>query len=305
MPPKAPPPPPEDNGEDPNATPEPVEPLTEEEVALRKQKFEEIFVDCTADDAKMASLKEKEGNSNYTDSKPLTYSELDFSSLHEVLEIIKRDHKPLYDKKGVFLDLGSGAGKVCIAAGLLHSFEKVVGIEKINCLAEFATAALTKYREIQIDNVEKVEIELLNGDFLTDGTLDELAEKVTICLAVATCFEEEELKRIEALAAKMPGESIFIMLGQRLPESIIIEENKEPAKRRLLALKKGLAVRGVHPNSVEIEVPPPDNDPKGWHEVLCKELELEWGKSTCFMFKKVPIPAEEEEEQPVDVENQQ
>jgi hypothetical protein len=36
---------------------------------------------------------------------------------------------PKLSSGGVFYDLGSGAGKLALAASLLHDFDKIVGIE--------------------------------------------------------------------------------------------------------------------------------------------------------------------------------
>lgn len=43
---------------------------------------------------------------------------------------------------GVFVDLGSGTGKACIAAALLHPFEAVRGIETLEGLHRFAIDAI-------------------------------------------------------------------------------------------------------------------------------------------------------------------
>ena len=55
--------------------------------------------------------------------------------------MVKEKDMPLFANKGVFVDLGSGSGKACLAAQLLHPFEKVVGIETIQCLHDFANKA--------------------------------------------------------------------------------------------------------------------------------------------------------------------
>merc|ERR1711988_650481 len=90
--------------------------------------------------------------------KGLTYSEVSMEIVHMLLNKIKGESgiAKLYAGKGVFLDLGSGCGKGCIAAGLLHPFEKVVGVEVVSCLCDAATAAYTTLGEAALpDGVVK------------------------------------------------------------------------------------------------------------------------------------------------------
>lgn len=240
---------PEDEG------PQIVEPLPDEALDSRRELFNSIFRECSADVAKKASLAEREQR-ELLDAQSLTYGEVDLDTLHDILNTVKREHGPLYHNRGIFLDLGSGAGKACVAAGLLHPFQRVVGIEHLQCLNDFAVAAQEKYVAATLpDSGMKPEIELLKGDFIADmeEKLEPIVSEVVILLVVATCFSEEQMEAVAKLAEKMPGGSIVVSFTQMLPESVV---NQEAG---------------------------------GWTLVHSELKQMMWGRSTCFIFKKVPV----------------
>lgn len=272
--------------------PQPVQPLPDEELEVRQACYDSIFAEFGAIDLKEKSRAERKENEKQ-DIKSLTYSELDVPTMHQLLNKVKRDHGPLFESKGIFLDLGSGAGKACIAAGLLHPFQKVVGIECMQCLNSASTAAAAKYQEAQLpEGVIKPEVEFIQGDFVSEfeAKLEAIAPEVVVCLAVSTCFGEAELNAMGTMASKMPDESVFITFTQGLPESLVIDLDRNPAQRRCVAVKKALAKRGVEPSSVEINVEPPANDPFGWTLVHTERMQTLGGASTCFIYKKIVVP---------------
>jgi len=283
--------------------PQPVPELPDEELEVRQSCYDSIFAEFGAIDLKEKSRAERKENEKL-DIKSLTYSELDVPTVHQLLNKVKRDHGPLFEGKGIFLDLGSGAGKACIAAGLLHPFQKVVGIETMQCLHNAATAAQLKYQEAQLpEGTVKPEAEFIQGDFVSEfeAKLEAIAPEVVVCLAVSTCYGEAELNAMATMAGKMPDGSIFIAFTQGLPESLVIDLDRDPAQRRLVAMKKALAKRGVEPSSVEVQVEPPVNDPFGWTLVHTESMQTLGGASTCYIYKKLVVeglrpepPAEEE-----------
>jgi len=233
--------------------PEIVPPLEDEVFQERNELFDQIYEECPPNLAKKASLEERE-KASLLDANHLTYGELDMSTLHSVLNAVRQDYGPLYANKGVFLDLGSGAGKACIAAGLLHPFAKVVGIETLQSLTTFATAAHEKYKEVPLpDGVTKPEIEFIKGDFVADfeAKIKPIAADVVICLAVATCYGANEMKAIGELASAMGENSIMITFSQMIPDAAA--------------------------NSIN----------GGWSLVRSTSMEMIWGQTTCFIFKKV------------------
>lgn len=276
--------------------PQPVLPLTEEELEERQRHYTEIFIEVTANVLKVASLNERK-EAELTEDKGLTYGELDFPTLHLLLNKVTTDLGPFFPSKGVFLDLGSGAGKQCIATALLHPFQKIIGIETLQSLHDRANTALEQFKALQLpEEFVRPEIEFIKGDFVAefDSKLEPLAPEITVCLAFATCFGEAQLQAMAKLADKMPDGAVFITISQGLPEQCIAYDGvKDPARRRFLATKQALAKRGVDPDSVEIVVPPLP-EPIGWMLRHTVEVELVWGQAACFIFQKVDPPKAEE-----------
>lgn len=240
-------------GEQVDEGPQPVPPLPDEALEGRLELFKQIFSDCSADVAKKASLAERQA-SERLDVPSLTYAEVDFEILHDILNTVKREHVSFYANTGVFVDLGSGAGKACVAAGLLHPFQRAVGIEQLQCLNEFAMAAIAKYKDVTLpDGASKPEIELIQGDFVADMVekLEPIASEISMLLVVATCYGEDQMKAVAMLAKMMPAGSIVVTFTQPLPDSVIGREAGS------------------------------------WALVRSEQKKMMWGSSTCFIFKKV------------------
>jgi len=295
--------------EEPPPPPEPVPVLEQEDFETRVPLFDEIFIDCKADAAKLASINERkslftappaeEGEENQgadeeaqKKGKTLMYGEVSINTLHKLLNCVKQQALPLFPGEGYFVDLGSGAGKTCVAAALLHPFEKVVGIECLQCLNDMATAALAKYGEAALpEGVAKPEVTFSKGDFLADfeGTCDPVVEKTAVAFAHATAFGEEQMKALERYAEKMPDKSYFITIGQALPDSTTFGENRHPLQRTAVLVKEALGKRGCDPSTTEVPALP-QYDEVGWVEVHTEEIELAWGPSKAFVYKKIPGP---------------
>jgi len=244
-------------GEEP-LPPEVVPPLLDPEakaafIEERDGIFNRLFEDCAPNLAKKASLDEREKGS-LLEENHLTYGECDVIQMLEILNEVREHYGPLYKGQGIFLDLGSGAGKACIAAGLLHPFQKCVGIEQLGCLDTFAKAALLKYQEEAFPDGEvKPEIEFMKGDFVAEmeGRLKPIAPQVAVCLAVATCFGEAQLKAMGELANAMAEGAVFVSFTQMLPDFAT------------------------------------NNHDGPWTLLLSKKTTMSWGDATYFIMKKV------------------
>jgi len=274
---------------------QPVPVLEDERVAEMEQVWKDVFAELPANKVKLASIEERKAAEKESDQS-LSYSELDLNTVNLIMNILKNQHIDLFAGKGLFVDVGSGCGKACVAAALVHPFEKVVGVETMQCLHDFATAAQAKYTEAPLpEGVAKPELQFIKGDFVADmaGTLEPLAPQISVCLAVATCFGEEQLNALASLASKMEDNSIFVMISQPLPDSVIGGDKKLPAERYRDQLKIALAKRGTDPASVDIEKSPPDAKPGGWRQVDVQEVQCAWGSTQCFVFKKLPLPVDE------------
>jgi len=233
-----------------------AQPLPDEELGDYRKLFHSIFRDCTPDVAKRASLTERE-NASLTEEQSLTYSELDINAMHKILNLVKREFGTLRVGRGTFLDIGSGAGKALIAAGLLHPFQRLVGIERLECLSDFAAAASEKFRTAALPSrSSKPEVQLLRKDFVQSAEEQELqllVPEVVLCLAVSTCYGEAEMRAVGTLSRQMPSGSILITFTQELPESCLHTEAGD------------------------------------WTLVHKESMTFMWGESTCFIFKKVPV----------------
>ena len=76
----------------------------------------------------------------------LTYGEIEFSSFAEIFYNIKNNYGGI--PAGPFYDLGSGTGKGCLAAALLHpGFEECFGVELLKGLYDVSTQIHQTYVE--------------------------------------------------------------------------------------------------------------------------------------------------------------
>jgi hypothetical protein len=66
-------------------------------------------------------------DSNFSKASSLVYSEIDFHSFMDMMEMVK--DSGLLPAGGEFADLGCGSGKPVFAAALSHNFEKCLGVE--------------------------------------------------------------------------------------------------------------------------------------------------------------------------------
>merc|ERR1719163_267317 len=221
---------------------QPIPPLDEEQVQERSKLWEDIFADYPVNNIKKASIEERKANGKEEDST-LTYGEIDFGIVNNIITMLKNQHTRLYAGTGIFLDLGSGCGKACVAAALSHQFEKVVGIETMACLDECAQKANEKYKEVALAGdppPEKAEIQFIKGDFVADlaATLEPFAPSVAVCVAVATCYGDEQLNALATLADKMSDNAIFVTYSQVLPDWVMGGDKKLPQERYRNHLKE-------------------------------------------------------------------
>ncbi|CAE7186471.1 Stard7 [Symbiodinium pilosum] len=209
------------------------------------------------------------------------------------VNFVKEKCGPLFPNQGVFLDLGSGVGKNCLAAALLHPFQKIIGVEALQSLNDVETAVQAKFAEVELpEGMTKPELSFVKGDFVAefDSVLETIAPEVTFAVVVATTFGDPEMQAVAKLAQKMPEGASLVTVTQKLEDSLVVDVNREPRKRRALATRKALAQRGVEPKGIEIELEPAENDPNGWRLKHSDSVELEWGTTSCYLYKKYTYP---------------
>ena len=97
----------------------------------------------------MASHAARNQNGSIYDKhrKSLKYGEIPYQTLAMALQKIKTVYKGLRFRNDVMYDLGSGTGKVCIAAALYHaSFQKIIGIELLKELHDVSIQLLQSFQ---------------------------------------------------------------------------------------------------------------------------------------------------------------
>lgn len=111
-----------------------------------------------------------------------TYGELLYPSLIKLLKTLD------YTDEDVFLDLGSGMGKLVLAVFLRTSFKKVIGIEGSDTHHQQAVNIFNKVKSILPDIFTKGTLELIQGNFL-----DFDFNQASIIYTCSTCFTQELL----------------------------------------------------------------------------------------------------------------
>jgi hypothetical protein len=163
---------------------------------IQRSAFEEIIGNYSSEVCKEASRQERENNSLTRSS--LTYGEVDFTSLAEVLEIISQTYGPI-PKTGTFYDLGSGSGKGVISAALLHSFHKCVGVELLQGLWDISQEIKLSYEQLRLSLIEKngeiwselPDVEFVNADLFSVDWSD-----AGFIFVNSTCFEQQMMDKI-------------------------------------------------------------------------------------------------------------
>ncbi|POM61821.1 hypothetical protein PHPALM_29105 [Phytophthora palmivora] len=80
----------------------------------------------------------------------------------EMLRELETDYE-LINKGGNFYDIGSGCGKVAMAAALLHDFHKCCGIEVLDGLHAVALKVLDRWRYQMLDSLPATKIDVEVG----------------------------------------------------------------------------------------------------------------------------------------------
>lgn len=121
------------------------------------------------------------------EDKSFVYGEAKVESLAEILKIAE-------PKDGdVFYDLGSGGGKVVLAAAMMFPFRKAAGVEKIKELTEASETVKTRAKDCGCQNLENIEFRC--QDFLDTDFSD-----ADIIFINSTCLPCETM---DALAVEM------------------------------------------------------------------------------------------------------
>lgn len=201
---------------------EPYQPTDEERETLQRKHevFQEITSEFPVSLGKDAPRKERQERVDLeVPDSTLTYGELDFVSIGEVFQTIKKRYAVI-PEGGVFYDLGSGTGKGVITGALLHPFEECRGIELLSGLHGISCQVKEKYdakfpkavaENPQVwSSVPKVNM-ILGDMFEVDWT------DASFIFANSTCYSHEMMKQIAE--KEVPVGTIALSMTKEFPSN--------------------------------------------------------------------------------------
>ena len=145
------------------------------------------------------------------DSSSFYYGEIRFSIFAKAIHKIKTLYNGLNKDGGVFYDLGSGSGKMVLAAALLHPFSKSIGIEYLSDLHDLSQILVQRYyKSEKRNNTTSVLTKL--GD-ICDETFPWFEDAdVIYCNMLA--FEEELLHKVRELLKRVRPGTFVLTTGK-------------------------------------------------------------------------------------------
>ena len=184
------------------------------------------------DVGKAKSTKERQ-DENLLDTN-LVYSEIYYDTFAIVIEKIKSKYgRPLVGNSGhggflqrpggKFYDLGSGCGKPCLAAAILHNFDVCIGVEKLKGLYEASLEVQHAYDikgKTRMPRDFDTEVRYVHGDMLARDTLSLSSHNWVdgdVVFTNSTCFDDKTFRKLADIAVGMKKGSFFITFSERLP----------------------------------------------------------------------------------------
>ena len=164
----------------------------------------------------------------------LTYGEVQYLSLMQFAEEIK------LHAEDVFLDLGSGLGKICTSILLGTSCKQVIGIEASTSLHQQAIKILPKLNSFL--EPEHKKIKLLEGNFLAAEMLPEI-KRATVVFINSTAFTYDLLDKISDMLNQCSNIRVvlsfkpFAHLALPFDKTITIEASWDTILSRLYSRK--------------------------------------------------------------------
>lgn len=160
----------------------------------------------------------------------LTYGEVvDMQLVQEVLSILNEDGLLSSGNTDFFYDLGSGSGKMVIAAALTQTFQHCIGLEILTSLHDIASQVEQSYKQFLSQNANgKIysTVEFHQADILD---LDAHDWTKAGCIYInSTCFDDSLMQRLMEIATEhmRPG-SIIITLSNFWAKKAVFEFIRE------------------------------------------------------------------------------
>jgi len=172
-----------------------------------------------------ATHAQEEGECSEGQLNALAYGELSFQALAIIFEQIRVRCDRLHPEQtgGIFVDVGSGSGKMCIAAAFLQHFDEIRGIELVTGLHNLAVeSVLPAFRAASFPEMHAglatSKIEFINGDITTES-VDWSDADVVVCNCAV--FDETLMKCLAQKSLTMKSGSVFVTTSRPLPLEII------------------------------------------------------------------------------------
>jgi hypothetical protein len=167
-------------------------------------------------------------------SSELTYGEMEYDGIEK---LNNKYGKP--NNLDVFIDIGSGRGKLCIYAACQDNINKSIGIEIVEERHQDAINLLNKLcQEFPKNTNFRNKIEFMNKDILNaSNILNNYISNPPLVWVSNLCFNEDTNKKV------------FDQLVEIMPNNSIIGCSKEPQTNNLTLLEKMDVPMSWNPNS--------------------------------------------------------
>jgi SAM-dependent methyltransferase len=185
----------------------------------REKAFDSI-TSINYETARVSSISERKETERSSDGT-LTYGEMTYATMSAILNRLQQHPSwpsmQINNGDGVFVDLGSGAGRPLFAAATLLPFKKCIGIEILESLHELAMNARKEYYQLKPSWHRKYTDTIA----LHCGSMFDLAlcdwTKADVVLACSTCFTDDMFKQLAEQGALLKTGAILITLSEALP----------------------------------------------------------------------------------------
>ena len=147
----------------------------------------------------------------------LMYGEIEFASFGMIIEKIKKRYGGLAEGGGHFVDLGSGTGKACFAAALIHDFDQVTGIEILEGLNRYSKTLVKRYDE---QFRMRAPSDSTSFEFICSD-LNELEtwSSASVIFVNSTCFDAKLMFEVNVIARASPVGTFLITFTKQLPKN--------------------------------------------------------------------------------------
>ncbi|DAZ96595.1 TPA: hypothetical protein N0F65_000161 [Lagenidium giganteum] len=187
-------------------------PVTVVENALELHR--DLFKDHPEVAVKKVSRLEREAKE--LPNRSLVYGEIPFESVAEIFTLMRTNFGALLERGGNFYDIGSGCGKVTIAAALLHDFSKCCGIEVIPDRTSIALQILDVWRYQSIDKLPSQKADIDIGFVKGDASKMDMWKDATLVFCNSTCFSDSLLQAISNAADSLREGCYFVTVTKPL-----------------------------------------------------------------------------------------